>query len=452
MAKRIADTPLSVPYDSPGNVVFKPTPDAQRDNPLSDVDELARRQPPQPRVRNAVRLVQHARGARLPRQLRPRPDLRAQRRRSSARRRRRSRAPEAMRPSATSKTFDYTLDNLLTYKKSIGTAHQRGRHAALLDREADVRGELRLLAEPAVRVGAVLQPRRWRRRRRNQQRRSRQWSLQSYMARVNYTLLDKYLLTLTDSRRRLVAPRRREQVRHLPVGRSRLARDRRRAEPEAGTSQQPQAARVVRRHRQHVGRSVPDAGRPARHGVRLRQHGRFRLPPRHPPERRAAVGEDGDSRRGRRLRPLDGRLTGTIDYYRANTTDLLHGPRPPAIDRLLAASRRTSARRGTPASSSRSRPSRSTAGRGCDGRTTSPGRRTRTRSYRSTAARSTIRATSGSSASRSTAAATTSGTTTSSSASGRRPMRPKRPSSAASPARSRSPTSTTTVGSTPTTR
>ena len=34
----INDTPLSVPYDSAGNLVFKPTPDAQRDNPLADAN------------------------------------------------------------------------------------------------------------------------------------------------------------------------------------------------------------------------------------------------------------------------------------------------------------------------------------------------------------------------------------------------------------------------------
>ncbi|MEO5817159.1 MAG: TonB-dependent receptor plug domain-containing protein, partial [Gemmatimonadaceae bacterium] len=33
----LADTPLSVPYDSLGNIIFKPTADAQRDNPLSDI-------------------------------------------------------------------------------------------------------------------------------------------------------------------------------------------------------------------------------------------------------------------------------------------------------------------------------------------------------------------------------------------------------------------------------
>src|SRR5439155_2076815 len=33
-----SDSPLSVPYDSAGSIIFKPTPDAQRDNPLSDIN------------------------------------------------------------------------------------------------------------------------------------------------------------------------------------------------------------------------------------------------------------------------------------------------------------------------------------------------------------------------------------------------------------------------------
>ena len=51
----INDTPLSVPYDSVGNIVFKPTPDAQRDNPLSDVNNWKNDNLRNRVVRNAVR-------------------------------------------------------------------------------------------------------------------------------------------------------------------------------------------------------------------------------------------------------------------------------------------------------------------------------------------------------------------------------------------------------------
>ena len=58
---------------------------------------------------------------------------------------------EPGRESANRRTFDYTLDNLLTYKRELGTDPQGRRHAALLDREADVRGALGARPELAVR-------------------------------------------------------------------------------------------------------------------------------------------------------------------------------------------------------------------------------------------------------------------------------------------------------------
>ena len=177
----IADTPLSVPYDSVGNIVFKPTPDAQRDNPLSDVNNWKN-----DNLRNRVfgtlfATINLADGLDYRVNFGPDMTFNAERHSSSARRRRASRARARTSRSATSKTFDYTLDNLLTYKKQLGSMHKIDATLLYSIEKQTLRGELRLVAEPPVRVGAVLQPGCRRHRLRHQQpdlasgRSSRTW-------------------------------------------------------------------------------------------------------------------------------------------------------------------------------------------------------------------------------------------------------------------------------------
>ena len=139
----IADTPLSVPYDSVGNIVFKPTPDAQRDNPLSDVNNWQNDNLRNRVVRNAVRPGQHAAGPRLPGELRSGHDVQSRTAQFIGAQTQSKQGAGNGRDIRDRKTFDYTLDNLLTYKKQLGSIAQDRRHAALLDREADVRGAVR---------------------------------------------------------------------------------------------------------------------------------------------------------------------------------------------------------------------------------------------------------------------------------------------------------------------
>jgi len=191
----ISDTPLSVPYDSAGNLVFKPTPDAQRDNPLADANNWLN-----DNLRNRVFGTLFANVDILP-GLAYRasfgPDMTFERNGQFVGAQ--TQANQGAGNQARLKnrrTFDYTLDNLLTYKKEIGRIHKVD--ATLLYSiekqtfEGDSSKVSSLPYESAIyqnlgaasvvdSIGNVIS----------------QWALQSYMARVNYTLLDKYLLTLT---------------------------------------------------------------------------------------------------------------------------------------------------------------------------------------------------------------------------------------------------------------
>ena len=95
------------------------------------------------------------------------------------------------------RTFDYTLDNLLTYKRQFGSAHKLDATALYSIEKNNFEEQWARGDNLAVGVVPVLQPRRVRPGRTASAARSRDWALQSYMARLNYTLLDKYLLTLT---------------------------------------------------------------------------------------------------------------------------------------------------------------------------------------------------------------------------------------------------------------
>jgi TonB-linked SusC/RagA family outer membrane protein len=194
-SEAIADTPLSVPYDSAGNLVFKPTPDAQRDNPLADAQNWDN-----DNLRNRVFGTLFAQ-ANLWKGLDYRinfgPDLTFVRNGQFIGAQTQANQGAGNQAEIRNRrTFDYTLDNLLTYKRQIGNIHKidatllysiekqtfegdsaRGKDFPYESARYENLGG----AATVERIGSVIE----------------QWALQSYMARLNYTLLDKYLLTLT---------------------------------------------------------------------------------------------------------------------------------------------------------------------------------------------------------------------------------------------------------------
>jgi TonB-linked SusC/RagA family outer membrane protein len=191
----LADAPLSVPFDSAGNVIFKPTPDSQRDNPLSDVaNQINRTQ----RTRAFGTMYGTAKLAEgLDFRVNFGPDLSFSRNGTFVgAQTQANQGSGAQAAQKEERIFDFTLDNILTYKKSLGADHKVD-FTALYSIErnttdttgASVSGLpyetqqfYNLGSGSSVSgVGSDI----------------RQWSLQSYMGRLNYTFKDKYLITLT---------------------------------------------------------------------------------------------------------------------------------------------------------------------------------------------------------------------------------------------------------------
>ena len=191
----LSDNPLPFAFDSTGAMIFKPTPDAQRVNPLSDVaNDLDERQ----RTRAFGTLfgsVNLAPG--LDVRVNFGPDISFARRGQF--RGAETQARGGANPVATlgeARVTAYTLDNLLTYKRDIGANHRidvTGLVSTQRERtEIDTATVSGLPYEhqrfynlgsgttiEGVRSGLS------------------EWSLMSYMGRVNYAFLDRYLLTLT---------------------------------------------------------------------------------------------------------------------------------------------------------------------------------------------------------------------------------------------------------------
>jgi len=190
-----SDSPLTAPYDTLGNLIFKPTADAQRDNPLSDVNNWF-----DDNLRNRIfgtlfATVNLAPG--LDYRVNFGPDMTFNRNGIfvGAQTQRKQGAGNEATMSET-RTFDYTLDNLLTYKRQIARDHKVD--ATLLysieqnnTESQGARGD-NLPSETFryynLDAASLVN---------NINSNTSDWALRSYMARLNYTFLDKYLLTLT---------------------------------------------------------------------------------------------------------------------------------------------------------------------------------------------------------------------------------------------------------------
>ena len=197
LTEALLNNPLGVPYDEEGEVIFLPVNDGIRTNPLSEL------------VPNAV--IEERRANRLfasiygefdiTDDLKYRvnfgPDYRSRRDgifRASQTNARRGAAPSAAREDR--QEFSYTLENILTYSKSLGERHELGFTALQSiqrwQEERDfisVQGlpyETQLFhnlgtADEIVGVGSRLE----------------EWQLASFMGRINYELAGKYLIQIS---------------------------------------------------------------------------------------------------------------------------------------------------------------------------------------------------------------------------------------------------------------
>jgi TonB-linked SusC/RagA family outer membrane protein len=191
----LLNDPLGPAYDSTGNLIFKPTPDGQRVNPLSDIanqkDDRAHT-----RVFGTL-FADYNLSETLSWRMNFGADLSFFRRGQFWGRQ--TQAMQGSSPNATlqqNRTFAYTLDNILTLRRSLGSTQRV--EATLVysiqqqQFEDQVTNAIGLPYEQqeyydlgsAARIGTPSSN-------------FTLWRLQSYMARVNYAFKDRYLLTLT---------------------------------------------------------------------------------------------------------------------------------------------------------------------------------------------------------------------------------------------------------------
>ena len=194
-SEALLNDPLAPAFDSAGHVIFKPTPDGQRVNPLSDIEN---QHDDRARARAFGTLfAEYNLSAALNWRVNFGADLTFYRRGQFW-----GAATQSQQGSPANATLEqqrtlaYTLDNILTYKRSLGLAHRVD--ATLVYSIQTQRTEDQVtpvIALPyeqdqyfdlgsAARVDAPSSY-------------LSRWALASVMARVNYALKDRYLLTLT---------------------------------------------------------------------------------------------------------------------------------------------------------------------------------------------------------------------------------------------------------------
>ena len=191
----LTNNPLGMAFDSTGAILFKPTPDGQRVNPLSDIQNWT-----DDRIRTRLFGTLFA-GLDLTPALSWRVNFgadltfnrRGQFRGAQTQQWQGSSSDAAMWDS---KTFAYTLDNILNFRRNLGTDHHVDVTALYsIQQERTERDSMQVTGLPYEHqkffdLGSGLKPD-W------LGSGLSAWALQSFMARVNYTFKDRYLLTVS---------------------------------------------------------------------------------------------------------------------------------------------------------------------------------------------------------------------------------------------------------------
>lgn len=313
--------PLGVPYDSTGNLVFLPTPDGLRSNPLSDIANFKREISRTRMFGSMFAEFKIADGLTWRANLGP--DLTyvedGQFRGSQTNARRLSPA-DAWR--ATASTVAYTFDNTLTLSRDLGVDHHVDGtllYSIQQERNESERGEVSELpyehqqfynlgtAAVIQGIGTGLS----------------EWALQSYMGRVNYGFRDRYLLTLTgriDGSSRLAPGNKYAFFPSIGLG-WRLG-----DEPfimDSGIFSELKLRASYGRTGNTSINPYQTQGALARTEYVLGNSGAYGYAPRdlENPDLEWEKTEQLDF--GVDFGALDNRITGTLDFYRANTRDLL---------------------------------------------------------------------------------------------------------------------------------
>ena len=320
-SEALLNDPLAVPYDSAGRLLFKPTPDGQRVNPLSDVQNWV--------DNRANTLVSGTLFAdyRLTGALSWRVNFGGNV--SSNRRGVFQGAQTQVKQGSgadaglwTNRTTAYTLDNILTFRRNVGSDHrldltllysiQQQRtesdtmHATGLPYERQQFYDI----GSATHIDGLYSD-------------LTEWALQSYMARLNYGLKDKYLLTLTSR----------------VDGSSRLARGHKYATfPSVALAWRLSEEGFIRRTNLfsdlklrasygHIGNTAIDPyqtlGSMTRVMYALGDNPAPGYRPGRLPNPNLKWENTGQLDIGLEFTTLRGRLSGSVDYYRADTKDLI---------------------------------------------------------------------------------------------------------------------------------
>jgi TonB-linked SusC/RagA family outer membrane protein len=316
-----SDSPLSVPYDSLGNVIFKPTPDAQRDNPLSDINNWFNDTQRNRIFGTLFATVNLYEG--LDFRVNFGPDMIFNRQGIFIGAQTQSKQGAGNQAEMREqRTFDYTLDNLLTYKKAFGTAHKIDATALYSIEKQNfeeqwARGD-NLPSETFryFNLGAASQVN-------GISSQTSDWALRSYMARLNYTLLDRYLLTLTsriDGSSRLAEGNKYASFPSVALGWRVL---------DDATNQTfgPLGSLKLRASYGTTGNTSVDPYQTLdqlnRTVYSFGGAGAFGYAPNTIANPELKWERTGTVDVGADFALLDNRISGTLDYYRANTTDLL---------------------------------------------------------------------------------------------------------------------------------
>ncbi len=195
LSEALQNSPLGPARDSAGAILFKPTPDGQRVNPLS---EIANFQEENARTRAFATLFAEYRLAKgLSLRTNFGPDLsfsRNGRFRGSETFDRQGGTPDARIQE--NRTFAYTLDNILSYQRDVGRTDKLnatflyGIQAQRADEHNTAVSGLPYEHQRTYNLGSAG-------RIEGVASSLEEWTLQSYMARLNYDLRGRYLFTVT---------------------------------------------------------------------------------------------------------------------------------------------------------------------------------------------------------------------------------------------------------------
>ncbi len=338
-------SPLGAAFDSAGNPIFKPTPDPQVVNPVNEVKAYIEQNLRNRAFGTLFANVNLAEG--LDYRVSFGPDLTFTRRgqfRGAETQQNQGNGADATRNNG--HIYDYTLDNVLSYRRPFGASHKID--ATFLYSVEKNRTEIDSVSAQGLpyetqlfynvgtgstinSIGSGLS----------------EWALQSYMGRMNYTFRDRYLLTLTgrmDGSSRLAEGHKYALFPSVALGWRVL-------DEAFGDRLGPLNSLKLRASYGKTGNTsvspYQTQGGLTRSTYSFGNNGAFGFRPGSLPNPKLEWEKTAQTDAGADFTLFGGRLSGTIDAYRANTTDLLLNRQLPPTSGYTAITQNIGATRNT---------------------------------------------------------------------------------------------------------